>query len=299
MLSFVTICRNDNYGEDFLERFTRATFSNLYLLQELGIDYEYIVVDWNSPDNNYVYLQDTCPSNKEVKHVVVDSSVVSAEGLSQEIMYEYFAKNVGIRNSVGDYCCVLNSDIILSPELLGYMQTVVPGDRHFYKPRYSISLPLDCEMEDIDKELSVLPIADIGKLKPLSEMSYTELIAYIRGKQIDFYNKQLDPLGEVASGDYLFVNGNFLRNEMKGFDETNPLHRTSKRQSSMDSELVINMTARGYSVHYLQASYYHIIHNRCWIYDSGSRREIYHNKDDWGLASYNRTISDNVTIIEA
>ena len=55
-LSIVLGGRDDNYGEQFIERLEQAVSHNLKLLDSSGIDYEMIVVDFNPINEQYLYV---------------------------------------------------------------------------------------------------------------------------------------------------------------------------------------------------------------------------------------------------
>ena len=54
-LSIVLGGRDDNYGENFIERLHQAVSTNLDLLDKSGLDYEMIVVDFNPIDDQYLH----------------------------------------------------------------------------------------------------------------------------------------------------------------------------------------------------------------------------------------------------
>ena len=54
MLSVIVAGRNDDYGKDFKERLFRTAFHNCGLLQAAGIDFEYILAEWNPVPGNDV-----------------------------------------------------------------------------------------------------------------------------------------------------------------------------------------------------------------------------------------------------
>ena len=47
MISIVFVGRNDNYGGDFEKRLFDTVTYNTNLLEQAGIDYELIFVEWN------------------------------------------------------------------------------------------------------------------------------------------------------------------------------------------------------------------------------------------------------------
>ena len=69
-LSIVFGGRDDNYGETFIERLEKALDYNIKLLDESGLDYEIIAVDYNPIDEKYLHENDLLKSylnNERVK----------------------------------------------------------------------------------------------------------------------------------------------------------------------------------------------------------------------------------------
>ena len=57
-LSIVFGGRDDNYGETFIERLEKALEYNIRLLDESGLDYEIIAVDYNPIGEKYLHEND-------------------------------------------------------------------------------------------------------------------------------------------------------------------------------------------------------------------------------------------------
>ena len=73
-LSIVLGGRDDNYGEQFIERLEQAVSHNLKLLDSSGIDYEMIVVDFNPINEQYLYvnsLMEEVLRHPRVKNLIV------------------------------------------------------------------------------------------------------------------------------------------------------------------------------------------------------------------------------------
>ena len=72
-LSIVFGGRDDNYGETFIERLEKALEYNIRLLDESGLDYEIIAVDYNPIGEKYLYENDLLKrylNNKRVKNII-------------------------------------------------------------------------------------------------------------------------------------------------------------------------------------------------------------------------------------
>ena len=121
MITFTTIGRNDNYGGNFLNNLYRSLEHKLDEISKLTENFEYILIDWVSTEKNlfeldkFNYLINKFP---QLKVYNINQSVAINEGLSIDILYEYFAKNIGIRRANGTFTIVLNSDLLLSTDLI-------------------------------------------------------------------------------------------------------------------------------------------------------------------------------------
>jgi hypothetical protein len=122
-LSIILIGRNDSYGGDFVGRLNRSLES----IMPLGA--EVIFVEWNP-------LGDRPRINTEIRHQGVRVITVYPEvhrslpGHELFPVFEYRAKNVGIRRATGDWILCLNSDIILGVD----MQKRLSGPREVSSP---------------------------------------------------------------------------------------------------------------------------------------------------------------------
>jgi bifunctional pyridoxal-dependent enzyme with beta-cystathionase and maltose regulon repressor activities len=105
-LSVILTGRDDNYGENFIERLNQCLDNNIRLLNKNKIDYEIICVDFNPIDGKYLHNNEVIKeklSQDKIKNIIIDNSVIIAENLSPSNYYEYFAKNAGVRRSIGDF----------------------------------------------------------------------------------------------------------------------------------------------------------------------------------------------------
>lgn len=280
-LSVVLGGRDDNYGENFIERLNQAVTNNLKVLDSSNVDYEIIVVDFNPIGENYLYqnsLLSECLSHSKVKNLIVDNSVILAESLSSGTYYEYFAKNAGIRYCDGDFIFVTNSDILLSEELVEEIKNEMQKgdiDEYFYRVRYRGEIELGTTPND-DTELLDLHDASV-KSDPYC--------AAICGQ---------------CSGDASVFSRKVMFETATGYNEGEVYHRTSANHSHMDSEIVWNCLQKGKSMKLLESPYYHVSHGRPHVRDGFCASYTYSNKDDWGFIKYpTKKVNENTTLMSA
>jgi len=279
-LSVILGGRDDDYGKDFIPRLGQAIKTNLEFLDDSGIDYEMVVVDYNPISHDkYLHrnesLQDIL-SHQRVRNIIIDRSVIVHQKLVPENYHEYYAKNCGIRRANGQFFFVTNSDIILSPELINDINSLrfPDADQHFYRVRYRRSIDLG---STIDKWY-------------VCSNSYEDL---------NIPNLADSCIAGYCAGDATL----FSRNVMSiasGYDETEIHHRGIKRQSAMDAEILWNLHHQGITLKFLESPYYHIEHERPSDRDGVYNNRLYKNEPYWGFSNYPETrINENTIMVHA
>lgn len=125
MISIVVTGRNDDYGEDFTERLLRASAHNAALLGAAGVDFEYLLIEWNPVPGRALLADPFTARVPASRALVVDPAVhrhhVRNPGMAFD---EMAAKNVGLRRVRGDWALVTNADILFDP---GLVQRIAGG----------------------------------------------------------------------------------------------------------------------------------------------------------------------------
>lgn len=262
MITFITTGRDDDYGVGFLDRLHLSLNTNLQNIDKIGIEYEYLIVEWN-PFRNYLSSHENFKplfDKYNLVDIIVKDSVVKTEKLKPNIFYEYFAKNVGIRNSKNDVLVILNSDIIIPIETLKNLVDIVQNkfnSNYFYRVMNRIHV--DDKLHEIRREVIHHP---------------------------------QNPDGIIAgycAGDLMMINKQTLIEYGQGYDETNQHHRTIT-QTGMDGEILWNLHFKGKRVHIINKDYYHINHTHPNPRDMHYNMKGYENKPDWGFINYNKKI---------
>jgi len=277
-LSVVLGGRDDNYGENFIPRLKQSLENNLSKLDKSGLDYEMIVVDFNPFNNQYLYknnLLEEILSHPKIKNIIVDNSVVLAENLGPTTYYEYFAKNVGCKNSSGELIFITNSDILITDCLIDEIVKEVKNkdkNDYFYRVRYR-------------GEISLGVIPDESN-EPVEDLHHPEFPdACICG---------------LYSGDSSMFSRDVLFNVATAYNEGEMRHRTHVHQSAMDGEILWNVYRKGKKLRFLEAHYYHIFHGPRPQRDNFYHQGTYENTEDWGFVKYPKEkIKENIVLIRA
>ena len=298
-LSIVLGGRDDNYGENFIERLHQVLDTNLRLLDNCDLESEVIVVDFNPIDEKYLYehpqLKESL-SNARVKNVIFDNSVVVEENLNPTTYYEYFAKNAGIRVSTGELIFVTNSDILLTEDLLDKIKVELTNedrDNYFYRVRYRGDISLG---DSPSPSPRIIPNGDV-LTGPLNGWGDPEQVLDLYENLIHHNLLGQDPVIGLWSGDASMFSRNVM-NTVTGYNEGAMGHRTSLHQCSMDSEILWCCKLNGKELKLLEAPYYHIYHGDRPQRDTLYNQSQYKNKDNWGFVDYNKVdINDNTVLI--
>jgi len=279
MISFITHGRNDDWqGKDwndntYLDSFYESLSKNLEAIERFDVPYEYLIVEW-CPYSEYVMnlprFKELFKSNRNLKTIVVDKSVAAADGLDTRQYFEYYAKNVGVRQCTYDNIIMVNTDIVIYPRTMKALVNLVKAgldDSVIYRIiwRFHAAGPHPQEqtgrIQNNEQRLLVMP----GGAFP---------------GDVHLTTKR----GFVEYGD--------------AYDETNENHRTLCH-SGMDSEFTLNWEKNGGRVEWLDESYWHINHNHPHPYDAGYAGKPYKNRPNWGFIDFPTTkINDQLTIIK-
>ena len=155
-ISFVVCARNDNYGGNFLHRLQVFVDCLLSQWRQFDLNGELVIVEWNPPEHE-IRLEKAISWPADIPEgrlriIQVPAPVHQRLANSDRIaMFEYMAKNVGIRRSNGEYVLVTNPDIVFSHEMINALATVPLADDSFYRTdRYDVgvSVPKDLSVEE-------------------------------------------------------------------------------------------------------------------------------------------------------
>lgn len=120
-LSIIATTRNDNHGEDLLERTIAFVTGVFDQAKKWNFPVELIIVEWNPPAGEKL-LQDVLPKPEEnslvkLKYIIVPNSIHKTFKNGDSIpLYQMIAKNVGIKRASGEFILCTNIDILFSDD---------------------------------------------------------------------------------------------------------------------------------------------------------------------------------------
>lgn len=152
-ISFVVAARNDNYGGNFLHRMQVFLKCLLTLWQQCELSGELIIVEWNPPQGAPLLAEalswpPTVPPGR-VRIIEVPKALHRHLPNSDRIaMFEYIAKNVGVRRAKGQHVLATNPDIIFSKELMEFLASGQLSSNAFYRvDRHDVGAPVPLGLE--------------------------------------------------------------------------------------------------------------------------------------------------------
>lgn len=137
-LSFIVTGRNDDYGHRFNYRVQNFLDNISYLNEKYHLPSEIIFVEWNPPKNKK-RLHQELKIKKDRKFTKI-RFIEFPENLHKKIknsenmpLFEYLAKNVGIRRALGEFILITNPDIIFSEEIIKFFSEKNLQKKYFYR----------------------------------------------------------------------------------------------------------------------------------------------------------------------
>lgn len=140
-LSIVVAVRNDNYGGDFIERLQACVNWNTKFLEKFGVTTEFLMVNWNPVAENVpLYKSIDWPQGRKfVEYRLIDvppevhQHYVDPTVRKTVPLFEFIAKNVGIRRASGELVLCINADILIHPEIIEFIGSTVMDKSRYYR----------------------------------------------------------------------------------------------------------------------------------------------------------------------
>jgi len=230
-ISFVLVCRNDNYAGNFLYRLQAFINVLLALGEKYKLEMELIIVEWNPPKENLKLREalkwPKMSENSKVRLIEVPNEIHQRLPNSDRMpIFEWIGKNVGIKRAKGEYILATNADILFNEELIKFLSEAVLLPKYFYRvDRYDIKspIPLNKPIEKIFKycrENILVHLSQFGEvrrgfnLKNISEGT-KGFLSYFKKRILYF---PFVPVHTVAAGDF-FLTHRDNWNSLRGFPE--------------------------------------------------------------------------------
>lgn len=265
-VGFILTGRDDGYTGNFIDRFAIALNKNLEILSRHNLKYKIIVVDYNPYEGKRLIDNSALKqllNHDNVLNVIVDRSVIVDDGLPENGFYEYFGKNIGARYAFSRYFFMTNADIIISNDIVKFLEELsqTEDNNHFYRLRYR---------QDILDGVTINAPLDLHSP-----------------------NDPDEPICGGYSGDATIFSKEMFIDCATGYNETDPNHRTTVGQASMDGEILWNLVKKGKSKKLVNLIYYHVCHPR-QTKDSSYSKMGYDNRENWGCKNHPfRVINEN------
>src|SRR6185295_18025912 len=119
MLTVIVAGRNDDYGKDFRARLFRTALHNSALLNAAGIQFEYILAEWNPLPDRPALAQEFVEQTPNARAVIIPSQIHQKYSLNPQMpFHEMAAKNAALRRARGDVIVLTNADILFTEALI-------------------------------------------------------------------------------------------------------------------------------------------------------------------------------------
>ncbi len=220
MLSVVVTARNDNRGGDMLYRMQVFVDTLLALSKKYGLCLELLVVEWNPPSDQKA-LRDALHWDKgwsggKVRIITVPSDIHAHFPESDKIpLFQFIAKNVGIRRAHGKYILATNLDIVFSDPMICFLSSHrLSSDCLYRSNRYDVSpeiphgLTLNETLHFCQKNvIRVHALEGIYSIKDSGILSYRvrKMIQKLRRKLIPGEDTGLNKVHTTACGDFTLM----------------------------------------------------------------------------------------------
>src|SRR5262245_12938199 len=119
MLTVIVAGRNDDYGKDFRSRLLRTALHNSALLNAAGIQFEYVLAEWNPLTDRPALAEEFVERTPNARAVIIPSEIHQKYSLNAQMpFHEMAAKNAALRRARGDVIVLTNADILFSEQLI-------------------------------------------------------------------------------------------------------------------------------------------------------------------------------------
>ncbi len=249
--------------------------------------FELVLVDWHPPPESaslHSCLRHIdCPANLAIRVVEVPASVHHTLENSHSIaLFEYIAKNVGVRRASGHFILATNPDILFSADILAYLCGGRLREDGFYR----------ADRHEFEGQVSELASAADNLRTAAATVSAPVVYRPQLGHRVEILDQ--GPVYTAASGDFWLAHRSVWR-RIGGYLELTT-------SSHMDSILCHEAVAAGFKQYVLPSpmKIYHMAHSRADRLarprtDLAHWREVVEanasrvHRGNWGLADLDLT----------
>eukprot|EP00276_Gloeochaete_wittrockiana_P009494 CAMPEP_0184663536 /NCGR_PEP_ID=MMETSP0308-20130426/48505_1 /TAXON_ID=38269 /ORGANISM="Gloeochaete witrockiana, Strain SAG 46.84" /LENGTH=1061 /DNA_ID=CAMNT_0027106325 /DNA_START=470 /DNA_END=3655 /DNA_ORIENTATION=- len=263
-VSFVLGTRNDNYGGSLFRRFQVFLNGLDGLCTKWKLQAELLVVEWNPPPNRQRLMHGFAWPTEclAVRIIQVPADVHNTYNSSDRIpLYEYIAKNVGIRRARGHFIVATNQDVILSDALGKYLSERRLRPRTLYLSRrfnVNFAIPTTYSYEEIRavcEGIGVAPLVVLTGEKRIRFADHIDIHSALLTNEEGMAPKSHADFTKDCIGDFMIMH----RDAWAGIEGFPELHINS----GIEQKLPPNSAAAGYRYVLLQAplGYFHQDHS--------------------------------------
>lgn len=287
-ISIVMTSRNDDHGGNFLNCMRLSIDTLAQLSKKYNLAIELIIVEWNPPQDKFD-LKDALELNSInipalLRFIGVPRELHNRFPKSEEFpLFQYIAKNVGIRRANSEYVISTNADIIFSEELFCYLKKQKLDKNCFYRvDRYDVpsSVPLTSTMEERLTYCRQQIEKKCGYYGTYESSHSNSLINFFRMVENSLKRMRAKIVGTIhtyAAGDFMLMSKkhwDFLR----GYPEI-PSH------AYVDGLICYMAASIGLKQIVLEprACVYHVMHEFQWNRMNETQRLIYRANIDYGV----------------
>lgn len=143
-ISFIVTGRNDDYGGNFINRMQISLNTITLFCKKYKIFSEIIIVEWNPVENKKKLSEiiQIIPSEyTKYRFIEVPSKIhLNFKNSNRIPLFEYIAKNTGIRRAKGKFLLVTNPDIIFNEYFFNFVSKKSLTENNFYRiDRYDLN----------------------------------------------------------------------------------------------------------------------------------------------------------------
>jgi len=139
-VSIITAGRNDNYGGDFRGRTLTATEYNQAQAERHGIDVEWLFVEWNPLDENYLSYELAAKYGYTCYVVApeIHAKRVHPDVAGRMTFCQFLAVNVGLRRATGDWLLCTHPDDAIGPDVWQRLNQPLDIETIYRARRYDV-----------------------------------------------------------------------------------------------------------------------------------------------------------------